>query len=90
MNSERKYIETEFNDSKIRTRYFIRIPVEDIIRINPLLLQTLKVIESYYKELSICDQVNIKIEYLEEGAIEITIAIVLNKVHHFVTFGKAT
>ena len=90
MNSERKYIEAEFNDSKIRTRYFIRIPVEDIIKLNPLLLQTLKVIESYYKELSICDQVTVKIEYLEEGAMDITLAIVLTEVHHFVTFGKAT
>ena len=61
MDSEQKYMETEFNDSKIRTKYCIQMPVEDIILLNPLLLKNLKLIENYYKSQTICDQVNFKI-----------------------------
>ena len=44
-------------------------------------MKKLKKIEGYYKDQPICYQVNVEIEYLEEGAISITIAIVLNEVH---------
>lgn len=54
--------------------------MEDIIRLNPLLIKSLKLIESYYKSHALCDQVNVAISYHEEGAIHITLAIVLSNV----------
>lgn len=55
MEKEKRYVQTEFSDSKIRTLYCIRLSVEDIVKTNQTLLAALKLINNYYKQQSLCD-----------------------------------